>query len=278
VIATVLANAMINRGGPAYVSTTMAAASGSPGEVARAYAATRDVFGLTELNRLIDQLDGILPGAAQLSLYAAVASLLRGQTLWFLRNETFDGGLAELVARYALGVSDIRKELPTLLPPALGEALAARTESFETTGVPRDLARRVAELPLLSMVADIVLVAGRAGAAVRDAARIGFGLVGMFGLDRIAASAAALQPADRFDRMALDRALANLYRAQRDLMADVLASDGPTAAGRLTNWRTAHAAAVDRAVLTVAELTEGQLTLSRLAVAAGLLSDLARGT
>ena len=57
VIATVLANAMINRGGPAFVSELTAATSASPGEIALAYAATRDVYGLTDLNSAIDALD-----------------------------------------------------------------------------------------------------------------------------------------------------------------------------------------------------------------------------
>ena len=80
---------------------------------------------------------------------------------------------------------------------------------------------------------------------------------------------------DRFDRMALDRALANLTRAQRDLTADVLGLPRSTVAERLAAWREARAAAVDRAIAAVTALTEGELTVSRLTVAAGLLSDLA---
>ena len=80
---------------------------------------------------------------------------------------------------------------------------------------------------------------------------------------------------DRFDRMALDRALANLTRAQRDLTADVLAAASGPVANRLAAWRAGQAAAVDRAIAAVTALTEGELTVSRLTVAAGLLSDLA---
>ena len=46
VIATVLANAMINRGGPAFVNEMMAATSADAGQVAAAYAAARDAYGL----------------------------------------------------------------------------------------------------------------------------------------------------------------------------------------------------------------------------------------
>ena len=82
--------------------------------------------------------------------------------------------------------------------------------------------------------------------------------------------------ADRFDRMALDRALANLMRAQRDLTADVLAAGTGEVANRLAAWREARPDAVGRVAAAVDGLTKGDMTVSRLSVAAGLLSDLAR--
>ena len=278
VIATVLANAMINRGGPAFAANLMATTSADAGMVARAYAAVRDAFGLSELNRLIDQLDGRVAGGVQLALYQDVATLLRGQTLWFLRNETFEGGLSELVARYALGIGDIHNALSGLLPPALAQATNARAASLGVAGVPAELARRIAALPAMSLSSDIVLVATRTQTEVLDAGRAYFAMVDTFGLSRIVEGAASLSPPDRFDRMALDRALANLFRAQRDLTADVLATGGGMAADRLAAWRQSRGTAIERAIKAVAELTEGTLTVSRLSVAAGLLSDLARGT
>ena len=47
-------------------------------------------------------------------------------------------------------------------------------------------------------------------------------------------------------------------------------------AGRLTAWHEARPEAIDRAIGAVAALTEGDITVSRLSVAAGLLADLAR--
>ena len=78
--------------------------------------------------------------------------------------------------------------------------------------------------------------------------------------------------------MALDRGLANLLRAERDLTADVLAAGTGSISERLALWRAARQTAVDRVIKSVADLTEGEVTVSRLSVAAGLLSDLARGT
>ncbi|MGN6489781.1 MAG: NAD-glutamate dehydrogenase [Devosia sp.] len=276
VIATVLSNAMLNRGGPAFVNELAAATSADAGQIAAAYAAARDVYGTPELNRQIDALDGRVPGPTQLVLYAEVQALLRRESLWFLRNGSFEGGLAPLVERYAAGIADVRLLLGSLLGPWLEKRVSERLERLQAARVERDLARRFAELPVLSLATDIVLVAEKTGATVPEAAAAFFGVLEAFGLGRVIEEGNAIVLADRFDRMALDRALANLARGQRDLAADVLALRGGDVAGRLERWRKGRPEAIGRVADAVRSLTEGEMTVSRLSVAAGLLSDLAR--
>jgi glutamate dehydrogenase len=98
----------------------------------------------------------------------------------------------------------------------------------------------------------------------------------MFGLAEVIETGSHIGLADRFDRMALDRSLANLMRAQRDLTVDVLATGRGDIGARLAAWRQARPDAIDRVAAAVEGLTKGEMTVSRLSVAAGLLSDLAR--
>jgi glutamate dehydrogenase len=276
VIATVLSNAMINRGGPAFINEITTATSADAGQVAAAYVAARDIFGLTDYNAAIDTLDTIVPGPAQNKLYAEIEALLARETLWLLRNESFEQGLAPLVERYAEGVGEIKALLPGLVPAYIAGSIETRANAFEQAGVPREIARRIAELAALSMATDIVLVAQKTGASVIEAATAFFAVLDVFGLGRIIEGGTSIVLADRFDRMALDRALANLMRAQRDLSADVLGMPPGDIAARLAAWREARPAAIERAVGAVKALTDGEITVSRLSVAAGLLADLAR--
>jgi glutamate dehydrogenase len=275
VIATVLANAMINRGGPAFATELASTTSASAGEIALAYAATRDVYGLTALNAALDDLDGRVGGAVQLSLYAAVQALLRQETLWFLRNADVSKGLATLVARHAEFAASLRTLFATALPPALATAVGDTAKSLAEQNVPAPIAQRIAELGVLSFASDIALVSERSSVPVADAAAAFFGVMAQFSLWPVIEQARTLVLSDRFERMALDRALANLLRAQRDLTADVLAAGPGRIADRFAAWQQ-HAPGVERAALAVAELTQGRLTVSRLSVAAGLLADLAQ--
>ncbi len=166
--------------------------------------------------------------------------------------------------------------LSSLLPPAIEKTVAERAEKFVAGGVSAQMARRIAELEPLSFATDIVAVAARTQSPIAVAAGAFFGVLDLFGLGTIIEAGGRIALADRFERMALDRALANLIRAQRDLTADVLGFARGDYNTRLAAWRAARPDAIDRAIAAVAGLTAGEMTVSRLSVAAGLLSDLAR--
>ncbi len=277
VIATVLANAMINRGGPAYVEAMAAATSAGPAAIAHGYAAARDSYDTTGLNAAIDALDTTTDGQVQLALYAEVRNLLVSQTLWFLRNVDFSGGLGGVITRYRSGIEEVRDLLGQLVPTFIAEAVADQAVAFIEGGAPRDLARRIAELSALTLASDAVLVAERHGASVTEATEAYFAVLGLFRLGRITEQGGRINLTDRFDRMALDRALSNLMRAVRDLAGAVLvAGEGPVAE-RFAAWHSARENEIDRIVSMVGDLVDGELTVSRLSVAAGLLSDLIRG-
>ena len=108
------------------------------------------------------------------------------------------------------------------MPKGIETTIAARADAFTNGGAPSGVARRIAELSALSFATDIALVAAAHQGSGGAAAGAFFGVLDLFGLAPIIETGGHIVLADRFDRMALDRALANLMRAQRDLTADVL--------------------------------------------------------
>jgi len=276
VIATVLSNAMINRGGPAFIQKMTATTSADAAQVALAYAAARDSYDLTDLNAEIDKLDNKVSGRTQLALYAEVQTLLVNKTLWFLRNVSLNGGLAPVIERYQAGIEEIRGDLNSLVSPYIADSTAEQARQFEEGGAPRPLARRIAELSVLTLASDVVLLAEQTGNPVRLCAQGYFAVLDRFNLGRITEQSSDIMLSDHYDRMALDRALANLMRAQRDITEDVLAAGGGGVAARMDAWDSMFSAEIARIEKMVHDLTEGELTVSRLSVAAGLLTDLAR--
>ena len=152
IIATQLANSMINRGGPSLVVRIADQTGASSAAIASAFAAARNSFDMPALNEEINALDGKVPGKVQLELYEAVQNLLLDRLVWFLRNVDLSAGLANIVDHYRHGVEAVAAALETLPPEALA-ARQARTAGLAKAGVPDALARRIAGLPELARCA-----------------------------------------------------------------------------------------------------------------------------
>jgi glutamate dehydrogenase len=276
IIATTLANAMINRGGPTYITRIGEGTGASPATIARAYAAATAIFSLDEIHWAIDALDNAIAGAVQLDLYRAVEDLLHSRTAWFIRNVDFAEGIAPIVQAYGATVAALGTALDGVLPPHLAARVAANARALEDKGVPPDLAGRLARLPQLADATDIHRIAAAAERAVEPAAAIFYAVDDYFGLARIEEAAARIPVVDPVDGLALERALGLVAESQRRIAGMAVAA-GEGESGALEAWTGQRRAAVDRARELIASLTGGDLpTVSRVVVAAGVLADLAR--
>jgi glutamate dehydrogenase len=275
IIATQLANSMINRGGPSLIIRIADQTGAAPFSIASAFAAVRESYGMTALNAEIDGLDNRISGKLQLDLYGAVQDLLLDRIVWFLRNLDLSKGLADVVAHYRDGIAAVAAALDISLSEESLNARAARRRELTDAGVPDDLASRIANLGPLAAAPDIVLVADRASKAVADVAATYFAVGAFFRLDHVVSAANAIPVADYFDRLALDRARDAIGDAERRLTA-AMVGNGAVGASAVETWVGARKVEVERIRLAIHEIASSGLTLSKLSVTASLLSDLVK--
>ncbi len=275
IIATQLANSMINRGGPTLVVRIADQTGASAEAIAFAFAAVRDSYDMPALNDEINTLDNKIPGELQLSLYASVESLLLDRLVWFLRNVDLKQGLAKVIEHYRGGIADVAAALGGALTKESAAARDAHMLELTKAGVEAGLAGRLANVPLLKHAPDIVMVAQRAKRSVADVTKTYFAAEAYFQLDRVAGALSNIVVADYFDRLALDRALDSIGDAERRIAA-AMVGNGATGAGAVEEWVKPRKAEVERLRAALHEITASGLTLSKLSVTAGMLGDLAR--
>ncbi len=275
IIATQLANSMINRGGPSLIVRIADQTGAAPAVIASAFAAVRDSYTMTALNAAIDGLDNRIPGKLQLDLYAAVQDLLLDRIVWFLRNVDFSKGLADVVTHYRDGIAAVAAALDGALSEDASSARAARRKELAEAGVSDELAAHIADLGPLGAAPDIVLVADRTGKAVAEVAATYFAAGTFFRLDRIASAASNIPVTDYFDRLALDRARDSIGDAERRLAA-AMVSNGVAGAVAVEAWVAPRKTEVERIRVAIHEIADSGLTLSKLSVAASLLGDLVK--
>jgi glutamate dehydrogenase len=274
IIATSLSNAVINRGGPACVVRVIDETDADLFSVVMAFVAVNECYGLGRLNDAIDALDARIDGQAQLNLYAAIQDLLLSRMVWYVRNVDFKTGLDTVIARFGPSIREIAAKLNTSLPEDLQSARSKRRQDLIDGGIPADLAGELADLDALISAPDIVTIAERTNRTIGDAATTFFAAEANFHLDRVIAAARSVPAADKFERLAIDRAVAQIAAGEKRLTADMLSNgqSGPQAVG---TWLAAHPEAT-RVRRSVEEIAASGLTLAKLTVAASLLGDLVK--
>ena len=280
IISTMLANSMINRGGPTFI-VRIGDQTGAPvSEIARGFAAARDSFGLPALYRLVDHLDNKLDGEIQLKLYATIRELLIDATIWFVRNETFAGGLQSVVDRFQSGIDELRDAFEAILPEEDAHELEQQMAVLTADGVPDELAQPFTRLPLAAAALDVVVVASACGVTIPEAGAVFFALNDRFRIRNLDETARTIDIGDYYDGLALDRARRTLADAHRNLAMEVLrTTTGTDGAARVDAWIEARGATVARTQRSINDIVAGgRVSISRLAVASGLLGDLPLST
>jgi glutamate dehydrogenase len=275
IIATELCNDTINRGGPTFISRLQDLTGRAAHEIVAAFAVVRDGFELPEVYRAIDALDTEIDGDAQLGLYQQVGRLIHAGTAWLLKNEPDDAPIGGRVGALREARKALEPVMQSKMPEFLQQRLAERTRNHEAAGAPKELAARLAFLGIGELVPDIALVAKEAEAPLTAAADAFFTVTETFRIGRVEDAARSIQPADYYDGLALARASDMIGAARRGIAITAL-REGKTGSDPVASWVERSGERVSKTRERLLALTEsGEITVSRLSVAAGLMADLA---
>jgi glutamate dehydrogenase len=276
IIATVLANDAINRGGPAFVSHYADASGELPSNIVKAFVIARDGLDLGACYDAIDAMDNKLPGAVQNDLYARVGAALRDVTSWALRSKAYAGDLGETVKGIREAVRSLRPLLPNAVPAFMKDETAETLATLREAGVPEKLARTLAELSALTLVPDIAQIALACGRDLKTTAGQYFAVSDAFRLGRIEKAADRIDTSDHYNALALARNLDEIAVARRSITQAALSRFGDSE-DPVEAWITDDKLRIGRIRQQILALAEGgDFNVARLTVAAGMMTDLAR--
>ena len=284
IVATVLANRVVDWCGPTFADRVRAATGAEAGAVTAAFEAARAVFGLEAVWAETAALGPDVPASAQLALHREVARAARAHAFWIARREALSpraGGVQALVDAYRPAADALAAGGPDLLSPFERETVERRAASLREAGAPPELAARVAALRAATATVEIADLARGVGREPAEAARTFAAAGEAFGFDRLRAAAAALPAADPYERTALRGLVAELTAEQTELARAVLAGarPGESAGEALGRWAAPRGEAVGRARRTVAEIEAGGggWSFAKLTIANAALRHAATG-
>jgi glutamate dehydrogenase len=228
---------------------------------------------LTSLYAEIDALDNRIDGQKQQELYAAVGRLVDAGTVWFLKNVD-ETPIGERTAWLQEARKALEPKLAALLPDFMRGKLEERAHGFFKAGAPTKLADRLAMLDIAELIPDVATVASQGKVDLIAAAKAFFAVTETFRISRIEEAVRSIAVTDYYDGLALSRAADMIGGARRGIAVSALSAFGK-AGQPVVAWLDAGGERIARTRERLQALTEGgDITVSRLSVASGLMSDL----
>lgn len=274
IIATVVANDVINRVGITFVYEACELTGASPANVTKAYVVAREVLQMRPLWSAIEKLDDRLIAPVQASMLIDCGRAITSFTMWLLHSYGSTLEIAAGIEDFESGVHWLMTSLRDILPEQEREELTTRSRQRQEKGAPVELADRVALLPLLAPAGDIVQIGREVDCAIETVAELYFLIGARFGLSWLRRLARRL-PAERsWDRQALAAVVEDLYATQRLFTATIFSStsSNQSPAAMIEEWSQERMGLVQRNAQLTAELQSASApNFAMLAVANGQL-------
>ncbi|WP_018351163.1 NAD-glutamate dehydrogenase [Longispora albida] len=268
IVTTVLVNEVVNRGGISFVYRAAEETGVDPADVLRAYIVVREVFGLRELWRAVEDLDNQVPTETQTMVLLEARRLMDRAVRWLVQNRRIPIDVPGEIARLRPGVTKLLPELGTLFRGAERDSLRAHAAFLTGKGISEDLADWATRLMYGFGLIDIVETALATGRELDEVAGVYFVLSERFRVDALLTKISHLPRLDRWQTLARMALRYDLYAALAALTAEVLATGDPSlpAGERTDQWEQFNAASIARARNAIGEFDDSRADLAALSV------------
>jgi len=276
ILATLLANALVNRMGPAFVKRAQVDTDAHIVTIARAYEIARIVCRAGPLLRAIESLDDKIPAGAQMSMMFEVSRTLRHTCYWLIEQYGDNLEIVKTVKR----LKDRMARIYTRSGTYLSKASRVRNDNAESAwiemGVPAKLANRMSLLLVTRAALDIADLAAERKRDVLETARLYSAFNDGLGLHWLHNCAEDLKVSGRWQAMARSNLRDEFYRIRRDVAFRLLTRRGKQDPGKVAaKWLQQREDEVSRFINMIEEMKlRGTVDFATLSVAAQELRDL----
>jgi glutamate dehydrogenase len=248
IIATQVANDMVNNMGISFYHRLTESTGAEPSQVAKAYIAARDIYGFIDFRAQVEALDFQVPAQLQLSLLHSMTRKVRRATRWFLRNRRGTLQPETEIERFAPVIRTINQALPDVLRGAARDDWDREYNRLVALGVPARLAATAAMPPNLYSGLGMAEAARQSGTDALSAAEAFFLLADKINLHWFANQIAEAKVESYWQAMAREAYMDDLEAQIRMLAVSTLslAGDGLSLEEAVDLWMQQQSTLVER--------------------------------
>ncbi|GAA3979408.1 NAD-glutamate dehydrogenase GdhB [Allohahella marinimesophila] len=256
IIATQVANDMVNLMGITFVDRLRQSTGATIPAIAQAYVISRDVFGLKQYWRAIEDLDNKVPADTQISMMLELIRLIRRSSRWFLRNRRAELKVLDNMERFSTGIGNISADFDSLLVDQQHKAFSRSKAVYEDVGVPSELAAIASGASHLYSCLGIIEAQSITEEPLETVARMFFAIGSSLDLIWFNRQINEAKPATHWQALARESFREDLDWQQRSLTVGILKTTDPERSieQRIQQWAEKESDMVERWRLMLTEL------------------------
>lgn len=255
ILATLIANNIVNRMGPAFVQRLQHDTGAETTTIARAYVVARELTQANETWRAIEALDNDVPATVQQTMMFEVSRILRHACYWLIDRYGDELDIVAAVEHLKPGLSTIYSRVFSIVSGTSRDRQKRVAEENILLGVPEKLSRKMAALLLTRGGLDIADLARIYRKDVLETARMYTALSDQLGIIWLHRAVENLAVEGRWQALARSNLRDEFYRIRRDLSATLIR--GRSKAGPETmfeRWMRKNQAGVRKLQSILAEM------------------------
>ena len=276
ILATLIANDIVNRMGPTFVKRTQSDTGASILTVARAYEVARIICGARPLFKEIEALDHVIPAKAQMLMMFEISRTLRHVCFWLIEQYGKNLDVVKCVERLKPGMVKIYSRASSYVSKASQARIGKAHDAWLEMGVPEKLANKISLLLVTRAAVDIVDLAADRKRDVIDSARLYSSFNDALGLQWLHNSAEDLKVSGRWQAKARNILREDFFRLRRQIGDNLLTRRSTRDAREIARrWLVKHEQEVQRFTQTIEEMKRREdIDFATLSVAAQELRNL----
>ena len=238
IIATLLTNSLVNRLGPTFVFRLQEEVGAETTDIATAFAAVRELYGMRKLWAEIESLDNQVENSSQREMLLMTRGWIERGVHWVVNNRRAPQSIADITGFFSEHLQALQNCVPSSLPESNKNSYTARASHFEAAGVSPELAARVSRVVPMSSALDIIEIAVTQGARVDLTAEVYFRVGSFLQLQWLRDQIATLESSNHWHTLAISALRVDLHYQHRHLAAEVLngAAADATAEELVASW------------------------------------------
>lgn len=279
IIATVVANDMVNVGGITFAFRAMEESSADEATIAKAFVALYEIYDFASMTSQLRELPTSFPTEQWCTVQLDMRRLLDRAVRWLINDGMGQQTIQGVVDRFKPVVSSLSTNVEQYFRGSDAERvekLRVRAGSFD---MPDALGRRWAEIFETFPLLDIAKVAAFLDEPVEDVAELYYRLYDRYGVDTLLERITALPRNDRWQALARAALRDDLYATTADMTRNVMTKTeaGTEPAERILAWESQNSEQLARASKMFADVNDLEHDdMASLSVALRLLRSIVR--